>query len=153
MRRLVNSPQTNRNERINRDLVQMIANYINDQHDIWDQFLREFACAIPTAVNETTGKTPTEIFLRKKLITPFQKLVMVSDGTEFAVGDIERLFKEARKNTKAKHEKWAKKRFRTKETIMPSTSGYNLRPRGGPKVESRRANEKRTQHGGPVRSR
>ncbi|GFX68507.1 hypothetical protein TNCV_2432141 [Trichonephila clavipes] len=33
---------------------------------------------------------------------------MVSDGTEFAVGDIERLFDEARRNTKAKHEKWAK---------------------------------------------
>ncbi|GFX65620.1 hypothetical protein TNCV_4093151 [Trichonephila clavipes] len=28
---------------------------------------------------------------------------MVSDGTEFAVGDIEKLFEEARRNTKAKH--------------------------------------------------
>ncbi|GFV79139.1 integrase catalytic domain-containing protein [Trichonephila clavipes] len=33
---------------------------------------------------------------------------MVSDGTEFALGDIERLFDEARRNTKAKHEKCAK---------------------------------------------
>ncbi|GFY28950.1 hypothetical protein TNCV_4720781 [Trichonephila clavipes] len=33
---------------------------------------------------------------------------MVSDGTEFAVGDIERLFEEARRNTKAKDEKWEK---------------------------------------------
>ncbi|GFW67855.1 uncharacterized protein TNCV_3871861 [Trichonephila clavipes] len=31
-----------------------------------------------------------------------------SDGTEFSVGDIEKLFAEARRNTKAKHEKWAK---------------------------------------------
>ncbi|GFY29914.1 uncharacterized protein TNCV_4072271 [Trichonephila clavipes] len=68
----------------------MIANYVNEQHDIWDQFLREFAYAIRTAVNETTGKTPAELFLGLKLITPFKKLVMVSDGTEFAVGDIER---------------------------------------------------------------
>ncbi|GFW00161.1 hypothetical protein TNCV_2914431 [Trichonephila clavipes] len=30
------------------------------------------------------------------------------------------------------------------ETVMPSTSGYNLRPRRGAKVESRPANEKRT---------
>ncbi|GFW74444.1 hypothetical protein TNCV_2413431 [Trichonephila clavipes] len=37
-----------------------------------------------------------------------QKLVMVSDGNEFAVGNIERLFDEARRNTKAKHEKWEK---------------------------------------------
>ncbi|GFW93312.1 uncharacterized protein TNCV_2604301 [Trichonephila clavipes] len=86
----------------------MIANYVNEQHDTWDQFLREFAYAIRTAVNETTGKTPAELFLGKKLITPFQKLVMVSDGTEFAVGDIERLFEEARRNTETKHEKWEK---------------------------------------------
>ncbi|GFX49666.1 hypothetical protein TNCV_1637041 [Trichonephila clavipes] len=33
---------------------------------------------------------------------------MVSDGTEFAVGDTEKLFDEARRNTKAKHEKWEK---------------------------------------------
>ncbi|GFV68433.1 uncharacterized protein TNCV_3128891 [Trichonephila clavipes] len=33
---------------------------------------------------------------------------MVSDGTEFAVGDIERLFEEARRNTETKHEKWKK---------------------------------------------
>ncbi|GFW16255.1 retrovirus-related Pol polyprotein from transposon 297 [Trichonephila clavipes] len=44
----------------------------------------------------------------RKLITAFQKLVRVSDGTEFAFEDIERLFEEARRNTKAKHEKWEK---------------------------------------------
>ncbi|GFS78242.1 uncharacterized protein TNCV_3172021 [Trichonephila clavipes] len=86
----------------------MIANYVNEQHDTWDQFLREFAYAIRTAVNETTGKTPAELFLGRKLITPSQKLVMVSDGTEFAVGDIERLFEEARRNTETKHENWKK---------------------------------------------
>ncbi|GFW16466.1 retrovirus-related Pol polyprotein from transposon opus [Trichonephila clavipes] len=78
-------PQANRTERVNRDLVQMIANYVNEQHDTLDQFLREFDYAIHTA-----------------------KLVMVSDGTEFAVGDIERLFEEARRNTRTKQEKWKK---------------------------------------------
>ncbi|GFX08802.1 uncharacterized protein TNCV_4228221 [Trichonephila clavipes] len=72
------------------------------------QFLREFAYAIRTTVNETTGKTPAELFVGRKLITPFQQLVKASDGTEFVVGDIEKLFDEARRNTKAKHEKWAK---------------------------------------------
>ncbi|GFW90508.1 uncharacterized protein TNCV_2839551 [Trichonephila clavipes] len=86
----------------------MIANYVNEQHDTWDQFLREFAYAIRTAVNETAVKTPAELFLGRKLITPFQKLVMVSDGTEFAVRDIERLFEEARRNTETKQEKWKK---------------------------------------------
>ncbi|GFW22018.1 uncharacterized protein TNCV_4823001 [Trichonephila clavipes] len=31
---------------------------------------------------------------------------MVSDGTEFVLGDIERLFDETRRKTQAKHEKW-----------------------------------------------
>ncbi|GFY17280.1 uncharacterized protein TNCV_1090541 [Trichonephila clavipes] len=84
------------------------SNYLNNHHDTWDQFLREFAYAIRTAVNETTGKNPSELFLGQKLITLLQKLVMVSDGTEFAVGNIEKLFDEARRNTKAKHEKWVK---------------------------------------------
>ncbi|GFU52520.1 retrovirus-related Pol polyprotein from transposon opus [Trichonephila clavipes] len=105
---VVYRPQANRRERVNRDLVQIIANYVNEQHDTWDQFLRELAYAIRTAVDETTGKTPAELFLGRKFVTPFQKLVMVSDGTEFVVRDIERLLEEARRNTKAKHEKWEK---------------------------------------------
>ncbi|GFT43468.1 retrovirus-related Pol polyprotein from transposon 17.6 [Trichonephila clavipes] len=105
---VVYRPQANRTERMNRDLKQMIANYVEDQHDTWHQFLREFAYAVRTAVNETTGKTPAELFLGLKLITQFQKLVMLLDGTEFLVLDIERLFDEARRNTKTKHEKWAK---------------------------------------------
>ncbi|GFY51037.1 hypothetical protein TNIN_311371, partial [Trichonephila inaurata madagascariensis] len=36
---------------------------------------------------------------------------------------------------------------------MPSTREYNLQPRRGAKVESRPSSEKRTQQGGPVRSR
>ncbi|GFY55640.1 hypothetical protein TNIN_424231 [Trichonephila inaurata madagascariensis] len=35
---------------------------------------------------------------------------------------------------------------------MPRTSGYNLRPRRGAKVESRPSKEKRKQQRGPVRS-
>ncbi|GFU12488.1 retrovirus-related Pol polyprotein from transposon 17.6 [Trichonephila clavipes] len=247
---VVYRPQESRTERVNHDLVHKIANYVNDQHDTWDQFLREFAYANRTAVNETTGKYPGDLFLGRKLITAFQKLVMVSDGTEFAVGDIERLFDEGRRNTKAKREKWAKyydrrwgdvqikvndwvliathplssatrkvvakfkpkfegpysymeigkkketveykrsldsgsggperkirksigdrgdkrtlslnntndlpqfrKKVRTKETVMPSTNGYNLRPRRGTKVESLPTNEKRIQQAGPVRVR
>ncbi|GFY04940.1 uncharacterized protein TNCV_2175961 [Trichonephila clavipes] len=62
----------------------MISSFINDNHETWGQFLREFTYALRTAVHETTGKTPAELFLGRKLITSFQKLVMVSDGAEFA---------------------------------------------------------------------
>ncbi|GFT25977.1 hypothetical protein TNCV_5126431 [Trichonephila clavipes] len=46
-----------------------------------------------------------------------------------------------------------RKRCRRDETVMPSTSGYNLRPRRGAKVKSRPTSEKRSQQGGPVQSR
>ncbi|GFW05497.1 uncharacterized protein TNCV_436781 [Trichonephila clavipes] len=53
---VVYRPQANKTEHVNRDLVRMIANYVNEQHDTWDQFFREFAYAIRTTVNEITGK-------------------------------------------------------------------------------------------------
>ncbi|GFX81123.1 uncharacterized protein TNCV_1911151 [Trichonephila clavipes] len=40
-----------------------------------------------------------------------------------------------------------RKKERTEETVMPGTSGYNLRPRRGAKVESRPTNEKMIQEG------
>ncbi|GFW08918.1 hypothetical protein TNCV_3474701 [Trichonephila clavipes] len=50
-------PQSNRTGKVNRDLLQMIASFVNDNHDTWDQFLYEFAYALRTVVHETTGKT------------------------------------------------------------------------------------------------
>ncbi|GFW54372.1 retrovirus-related Pol polyprotein from transposon opus [Trichonephila clavipes] len=123
---VVYRPQANRTERVNRDLVQIIANYFTEQHDTWDQFLREFAYAILTAVSETKGKTPAELFLGRKLITLFQKLVMVSDRTEFAVADMERLFEEARQNTKAKHEKWEKYYNRRRRDVQTKMNDWVL---------------------------
>ncbi|GFT39796.1 uncharacterized protein TNCV_4869521 [Trichonephila clavipes] len=92
------------------------------------QFLREFAYAIRTAMNETMGKTPAELFLGRKLITPFQKLVILSDGTEFAVGDIETFFDEARRNTKAKHEKWEKCYNRRRRDVQIKVNDWVLIP-------------------------
>ncbi|GFT19531.1 uncharacterized protein TNCV_2534181 [Trichonephila clavipes] len=106
----------------------MIANYVNKQHDTWDQILREFAYAIRTAVNEKTGKTPAELFLGRKLITPFSKISdgRTEDETEFAVGDIERLFEESRRNTKTKHEKWEKYYNRHRRDVQIKVNDWNL---------------------------
>ncbi|GFW94210.1 uncharacterized protein TNCV_1979501 [Trichonephila clavipes] len=46
-----------------------------------------------------------------------------------------------------------RKKVRTEETVMPSTSGYNLRPRRQAKVEPLLTNEMTTQQEGPVRAR
>ncbi|GFV82301.1 uncharacterized protein TNCV_3442911 [Trichonephila clavipes] len=47
----------------------------------------------------------------------------------------------------------SRKKSRREETVTLTTSGYNLRKRGGKKLESRPTMERNIQQGGPVRSR
>ncbi|GFS59804.1 hypothetical protein TNCV_2806191 [Trichonephila clavipes] len=68
-------------------------------------------------------------------------------------GSVEKRFWDTMGQSNQDLESERKKRCRRDETLMPSTSGYNLSPRIGAKKESRSLNEKRTQQGGPVRSR
>ncbi|GFW44215.1 uncharacterized protein TNCV_2636131 [Trichonephila clavipes] len=98
----IQRPQSNRTERVNRDPLQMIASFINDNHETWDQFLREFTYALRTAVHGTTGKTSSELFLGRKLTTSFQKLVLVSDGAEFTVVNYWVLLEKHPKNSTTK---------------------------------------------------
>ncbi|GFV78305.1 retrovirus-related Pol polyprotein from transposon 297 [Trichonephila clavipes] len=86
--------QANLTERVNRTLVQMIACLVEENHDNWDRFLHEFAFALRTSVNETTSKTPAELFLGRKIITHFSKLINVTEGAEYVGGNIEKLFDE-----------------------------------------------------------
>ncbi|GFW39747.1 uncharacterized protein TNCV_4522371 [Trichonephila clavipes] len=101
-------PQANLTERVNRNLVQMIACFVKENHENWDRFLHEFAFALRTSVNETTNKTPAELFLGRKLITPFSKLINVTEGAEYVGRNIEKLFDEARQNRRKQHKHWGK---------------------------------------------
>ncbi|GFW46593.1 hypothetical protein TNCV_1936631 [Trichonephila clavipes] len=76
-------PQANLTERINRTLMQMIACFVEENHDNWVRILHEFAFTLRTSVNETTDKTPAELFFGRKIITPFSKLIKVTEGAEY----------------------------------------------------------------------
>ncbi|GFW79474.1 retrovirus-related Pol polyprotein from transposon 412 [Trichonephila clavipes] len=102
MKTVTYRPQANLTERVNRNLFQMIASFVEENHENWDQFLHEFAFALRTAVNETTNKTPAELFLGRKIITPFSKLINVTEDTKYVGRNIERLFDEARRNMQKK---------------------------------------------------
>ncbi|GFV91274.1 hypothetical protein TNCV_897931 [Trichonephila clavipes] len=80
-----------RNPTFEAQLLQLVA---KRNHENWNQFLKEFAYVIRTAVHETTGKTSAELFLGRKLITPFQKLVLITNGAGLVCGNIEKLFEE-----------------------------------------------------------
>ncbi|GFT08869.1 retrovirus-related Pol polyprotein from transposon 412 [Trichonephila clavipes] len=108
MKTVTYRPQSNLTERVNRNLVQMIASFVEENHENWDQFLHEFAFALRTAVSETTNKTPAELFLGRKIITPFKKLINVTEDAKYVGSNIERLFDEARRNMQKKHKSWEK---------------------------------------------
>ncbi|GFV86034.1 retrovirus-related Pol polyprotein from transposon 412 [Trichonephila clavipes] len=108
MKTVTYRPQSNLTERVNRNLVQMIASFVEENHENWDQFLHEFAFALRTAVNETTNKTPAELFLGRTIITPFSKLINVAEDAKYVGRNIERLFDEARRNMQKKHKSWEK---------------------------------------------
>ncbi|GFX88769.1 retrovirus-related Pol polyprotein from transposon 297 [Trichonephila clavipes] len=108
MKTVTYRPQSNLTERVNRNLVQMIASFVEENHENWDQFLHEFAFALRTAVNETTNKTPAELFLGRKIITPFSKLINVTEDAKYVGRNIERSFDEARRNMQKKHKSWDK---------------------------------------------
>ncbi|GFX94871.1 retrovirus-related Pol polyprotein from transposon 297 [Trichonephila clavipes] len=101
-------PRANLTERVNRNLVQIIACFVEENHENWDRFLHEFAFALRTSVNETTNKTPAELFLDRKIITPFRKLINVTEGAEYVGRNIEKLFDEARQNMRKQHKNWGK---------------------------------------------
>ncbi|GFT45523.1 hypothetical protein TNCV_3781491 [Trichonephila clavipes] len=80
---------------LDRPVIEKTATYfVNDNHETWDLFLKKFAYVLRTAVHETTGKTTTELFLGRK--RAYYLVSKTSDGAEFGVGNIEKLFREAR---------------------------------------------------------
>ncbi|GFV48741.1 uncharacterized protein TNCV_625281 [Trichonephila clavipes] len=108
MKAVTYRPQVNLTERVNRNLVQMIACFVKENNENWDRFLQEFAFALRTSVNETTNKTPAELFLGRKIITPFNKLINVTEGAEYVGRNIEKILDEARQNMRKQHKNWEK---------------------------------------------
>ncbi|GFW04722.1 uncharacterized protein TNCV_3897741 [Trichonephila clavipes] len=94
----------------------MIACFVEENHNNWDRFLHEFTFARHTSVNETTGKTPAELFLGRTIITPFSKLINVTESAEINVtesaeyvgGNVEKYFDETRQNMRKQHKIWGK---------------------------------------------
>lgn len=68
-------PQANLTERINRTVKTMIAAYVGQQHQTWDQWLPEFRYAINSAQQKSTGKTPAELMLGRSVLGPLERLI------------------------------------------------------------------------------
>ncbi|GFS55974.1 uncharacterized protein TNCV_2564341 [Trichonephila clavipes] len=62
-------------------------------------------------------KTLAELFLDRKFITPFSKLINVTDGAEYVGRNIEKLFDEARQNMQKQHKNWEKYYIRKRREV------------------------------------
>lgn len=68
-------PQTNLTERMNRTLKTMMASFVGNDHQRWDQWLPELRFAINTAKQETTGFSPAELAVGRVLKSPLDRLI------------------------------------------------------------------------------
>ncbi|GFU71130.1 uncharacterized protein TNCV_1216541 [Trichonephila clavipes] len=118
----------------------MIACFVEENHDNWDRYLHEFSFALRTAVNETTGKTPAELFLGRKIITPFRKLINVMDGVEYGGENIEKLFDEARQNMWKQTKTWEKYYNQKRRAVNIKVNDLVLKP-SGDESKSRKSNK------------
>ncbi|GFU92709.1 retrovirus-related Pol polyprotein from transposon 297 [Trichonephila clavipes] len=108
MKKVTYRPQANLTERVNHQFSPVESLFLEENHENWDRFLHEFTFALHTSVNETTNKTPAELFLGRKIITPFSKLINVTEGAEYVGRNIEKFFDEARQDMRKQHKKWEK---------------------------------------------
>lgn len=53
----------------------MVASYVKRRHKNWDQWLPEFTFAINSAWQESTGYTPAEVALGRKLKVPLERML------------------------------------------------------------------------------
>jgi hypothetical protein len=66
-------PQPNQAERSNRNIIPMIAAFVEGQHSSWDHHLQKFALALRNAVSDTTRVTPALLNLGRDIPTPFDR--------------------------------------------------------------------------------
>lgn len=63
----------NRCERSNKDIVRMIASFVEGKHDLWDLYLQQFALALRSTINETTGVSPALLMLGREISLPIDR--------------------------------------------------------------------------------
>lgn len=72
-------PRANPTERVNRTLKTMLAMYVSDNHQNWDENIHKIGCALRTSTHEVTKLTPYFINFGRN---------MSLSGTDYAVGGV-----------------------------------------------------------------
>lgn len=58
----------------------MIAAYVGEVHHEWDKYLPQFGFTICSSINESIKCTLPELFLGRKILTPFERHTALTDA-------------------------------------------------------------------------
>lgn len=72
----------------------MIASYVQDRHRHWDRWLAEFRFAINSAWQESTGFTPAEVMMGRKLKGPLERAIAKTPDPDSPVYPVLERYKE-----------------------------------------------------------
>ncbi|GFS83136.1 retrovirus-related Pol polyprotein from transposon 412 [Trichonephila clavipes] len=129
MKTVTYRPQANLTERVNHNLAQMIACFVEENHENWDRFLHEFAFALRTSVNETTNKTPAELFLGPSHQIDTRQGKPPTEGSrQERSGQLDKA-RESRTTTSGKNRAAERRPVRSKQATAVRPCPYYLRSR------------------------
>ncbi|PIK54937.1 hypothetical protein BSL78_08146 [Apostichopus japonicus] len=97
-------PQSNWVERVNRNLVSMLASFVKGDHQEWDKHVPEFMFALNSYRHDSTGFSPAELFLGRRIRGPGE-WVVENQGGEGGEGQTSRMFTLARENMRRQTKK------------------------------------------------
>lgn len=102
------TPQYNNTERLNRVIMSCIRSYIDKLHNRWDENIHQIACAIRTAVHDTTKYSPYFINYGRNMVTSgdqYEKFIQPPNQSneEIAKSKSENLKKIMEEVKKAQH--------------------------------------------------
>lgn len=99
-------PQTNFTERVIRTVKGMISSYVFGEHNHWDHYLPELRYAISSAVQESTGYSPAELFLQRRLKGPFERVLEPHQTSLSVLKDLQEMVKKNLSRAKEKQKRF-----------------------------------------------
>lgn len=129
-------PQSNPTERVNRVVgTQIAANSSVKKHNEWDVHLQGIAHSINTAVHETTGYTPSYLFLGREVsISPLDISALDSDPIDLSK-DLKCNFDNVAKDCKTRQNLYKEVQMKLKKSHNNSSKYYNKNYRPATFVE------------------
>lgn len=82
-------PEPDRAERTIRDLVRMMATYVNESQNNWDEYLQKFALCLRTMVNDTTGVSPALLMLGREIPLPVDRELVT--GPDISIEEVKKI--------------------------------------------------------------